>query len=64
MSMARCGRGMFFVALCVILSVTLTGCDIDTQKIGNFINKIADVIAKVAEAKRRVTPPKRVSRYS
>lgn len=47
--MKKCFKACVFVLVMMVASMTLTGCNIDLAKIGDFITKIAGVISKVAE---------------
>ncbi|NLI77666.1 MAG: hypothetical protein GX442_14685 [Candidatus Riflebacteria bacterium] len=47
--MKRFFKACVFVLVMMVASMTLTGCNIDLAKIGDFITKIAGVISKVAE---------------
>ncbi len=47
--MKRFFKACVFVLVMMVASMTLTGCNVDLAKIGDFITKIAGVISKVAE---------------
>jgi len=47
--MKRFMKAGTYVLAMVMVSISLTGCNIDMAKIGDFISKIAGVISKVAD---------------